>query len=171
VLNADKARLEQAPGFDSKHWPNFADAQWASNVNSFYGVEASRPATESMDVRKADDVIGMQVHNSQGENVGKIDELVVDLEGGMVRYAALSFGGFLGIGDKLFAVPWRQIQFRNDPKARDFVAVVNVDKKAMEKAPSFDKNHWPDFADPNWSRDVDAHYGTQASQPNAKPIR
>lgn len=166
VLNADKARLEKAPGFDSKHWPNFADREWAGNVHTFYGLQQAN--TESMDVRKADDVLGMKVHNPQGENVGKIDEMVVDLEGGAVRYAALSFGGFLGIGDKVFAVPWRQIQFRNDPKSREFVAVVNVDKKALEKAPSFDKNHWPDFADPNWSRDIDAHYGTQASQTSTK---
>jgi sporulation protein YlmC with PRC-barrel domain len=57
------------------------------------------------------DITGTKVRNLEGENIGHIEELVIDTDGGTIRYAVLSFGGFLGIGDKLFAVPWKSLQY------------------------------------------------------------
>jgi len=165
VLDISKSRLEKAPGFDKNHWPNFADDKWANEVNSFYGLGQAAQNQEGMPARRIDDIVGAAVQNSQGQDLGKIDDIVINLQSGTANYAALSFGGFLGIGDKLFAMPWRQIDFRVDAKSQKLTAVVNVSKESLEKAPSFDKNHWPDFADPNWSREIDRHYGDQVAKP------
>ena len=107
----------------------------------------------------------MKVQNSAGEDIGKIKDLVVDFTSGKIAYAALDFGGFLGVGDKLFAVPWNafSVQDRSPQKPNEHVLVLNVSKDQLEKAPGFDKNHWPDMANPNWSKDVDRYY-TPAGQ-------
>lgn len=80
--------------------------------------------------------------NSQGQNLGKVKELVLDPESGQVVYAVVSFGGILGVGDKLFAVPWRVLSWTRDKE----YYVLNVDKDTLKKAPGFDKKHWPDSA-------------------------
>jgi len=165
VLDVSKSRLEKAPGFDKNHWPNFGDDKWASEVNSFYGLGQAAHHNEGMPARRIEDIVGAPVQNSQGQDLGKINDIVINLQTGTSNYAALSFGGFLGIGDKLFAMPWRQIDFRVDAKSQKLTAVVNVSKESLEKAPSFDKNDWPDLANPNWSREIDRHYGDQVAKP------
>ncbi|TGC08526.1 PRC-barrel domain-containing protein [Methanolobus halotolerans] len=84
-------------------------------------------------------VEGDSVINPQGEDLGKIEDIMLDLDEGMIAYAVLSFGGFLGIGDKLFAVPWKALSKK--PDAHSFI--LNVDKDTLENAPGFDKANWP----------------------------
>jgi sporulation protein YlmC with PRC-barrel domain len=163
VLDINKAKLEKAPGFDKNHWPDFADMKWANDVNAYYGVARTSEPNEAIPARRIEDIVGIEVQNHQGENLGKINEIVINLQTGTANYAAMSFGGFLGVGDKLFAMPWRQIEFRNDAKSQKLTAVVNASKESLQKAPSFDKSNWPNFGDPNWSREIDRHYGDQAS--------
>ena len=69
-------------------------------------------------------------------------------------YAVLSFGGFLGMGDKLFAIPWRALQI--DPPNHRFI--LDVDKETLESAPGFDKDHWPSMADEQWAREIHTYY-------------
>ena len=152
-----------APHFDRSNWPNFADAKMAAEIDSFYGVQQPRQGTMG-DARRVQDIVGITVRNQQGDDLGKVEEVVVNPQAGTVQYAALSFGGFLGFGEKLFAVPWAQLQLHNDQRTSNLVAEVNVQKQTLEKAPSFDKDHWPDFADPHWSQDIDQHYGPRVSQ-------
>jgi sporulation protein YlmC with PRC-barrel domain len=95
------------------------------------------------------------VKNSAGEDLGKIEDLMVDLSSGRVAYAVLSFGGFLKMGNKLFAVPWQALHV--DPANKQFV--MNVDKKVLENAPGFDKDNWPDMADPTFGTRIYKHYG------------
>src|SRR5579862_416574 len=80
-------------------------------------------------------VIGSKVVNAQNEDLGQIEDVVLDVEAGRVAYAILSFGGFLGIGDKYFAVPWEAFRF----DVTDKRATLNVDKTILENAPGFDK--------------------------------
>lgn len=87
---------------------------------------------------------GHAVRNLEGRKLGEIEDLVIDLASGTVAYAVLSFGGVLGVGEKLFAVPWNAMGL--DLEERCFV--LDVDKEFLENAPGFDKNHWPDFASP-----------------------
>jgi hypothetical protein len=82
---------------------------------------------------------GDKVINTAKEHLGKIEDLMIDLENGRVAYAVLSFGGFLGLGNKLFAVPWEALTAR--PHEHAFV--LNVGKETLEKAEGFDKDDWP----------------------------
>lgn len=109
---------------------------------------------------RASKVIGMAVHNHQNEDLGNIEDLVLDAKTGKVRYAAVSMGGFLGLGDDLFAVPWAAIKLQKDEDG-DYVLRVNVDKARMENARGFDQDNWPNFGDQRWQRENDARYDVE----------
>ena len=100
-------------------------------------------------------VIGSKVVNAQHEDLGKIEDLVLDAGAGRIAYAVLSFGGFLGMGDKYFAIPWNALRFNLSEKH----AVLNLDKKLLENAPGFDKDNWPNMADSTWATSIYKHYG------------
>jgi hypothetical protein len=104
-------------------------------------------------------VVGDRVVNGRGERLGRIAELMVDMGSGRIAYAVLSFGGVLGVGDKLFAVPWSAL--RLDPDGRQFI--FEVEKEKLERAPGFDKDHWPSSADARWAAEVHSHYGSAPS--------
>jgi sporulation protein YlmC with PRC-barrel domain/nitrogen regulatory protein PII len=111
-------------------------------------------------VTRASKLIGASVKNSAGEDLGKIEDIVMEPTGGRVRYAVLSFGGFLGVGDKWFAVPWRYMTIEFDKEKKDkFHFVYNVDKEKLKNAPGFDKNNWPDFGDSKWTLEIDTFFG------------
>jgi hypothetical protein len=82
---------------------------------------------------------------------------MIDLDDGQVAYAVLSFGGFLGLGDKLFAIPLEALMF----DAENHTAVLDVDKEILKDAPGFDKDHWPDNAqyEAGWLLDIYEYYG------------
>jgi sporulation protein YlmC with PRC-barrel domain len=90
----------------------------------------------------ADTLKGDQVYNLEGEHIGKIDDLMIDVIEGVVSYAVLSFGGVMGLGDKLFAIPWPALVVDEEKKR----IVLNVDKETLKRAEGFDKNHWPDLS-------------------------
>ncbi|MGB8475030.1 MAG: PRC-barrel domain-containing protein [Candidatus Acidiferrum sp.] len=100
-------------------------------------------------------VIGCSVVNVQHKDLGKIEELVLDTGAGRIAYAVLSFGGFLGTGDKYFAIPWSALQFDLAEKR----AILNVDKARLENAPGFDKDNWPNIANLDWGANIYKHYG------------
>lgn len=99
-------------------------------------------------------LIGDSVRNAQGEDLGTIEDLMIDVNDGTVDYAVLSFGGFLGMGDKFFAVPLETMQVDTDQKC----VVLNVDKDRLENAPGFDKDNWPDMANDRWHEEIHNYY-------------
>ena len=101
-------------------------------------------------------LIGNDVHNPENEKLGDIKDFVLDMNAGTIRYAVLSFGGFLGMGEKLFAVPWHALQL--DTAEKHFT--LNVPKERLQNAPGFDKDHWPDMADPSWQQEINIYYKT-----------
>lgn len=101
-----------------------------------------------------DTLIGNDVVNAKGENLGDIKEIMLDVSTGTVSYAVLSFGGILGVGDKLFAVPWSALTL--DTKEHRFV--LNVDKERLKEAPGFDKDDWPNMMDEAWATQVRSYY-------------
>jgi sporulation protein YlmC with PRC-barrel domain len=107
------------------------------------------------EVLRTKDIAGDRVRNVAGENLGKIEELVIDVNTGRVAYAVLSFGGILSMGNKLFAIPWQALQV--DPKNKEFV--LNVDKTRLENATGFDKDNWPNMADPTFGTTIYRHFG------------
>jgi hypothetical protein len=106
-------------------------------------------------VVSASTIVGTRVRNLSDDNLGNIEEVMVDSGTGRVAYAVLSFGGFLGVGDKLFAVPWEALTYSDDFEGYR----LNVDPELLEDAPGFDKDNWPNFADETWNRGIYTHYG------------
>jgi len=96
-----------------------------------------------------------KVVNLSGDEIGKIEELMIDVTTGRVAYAVLSFGGFLGVGAKLFALPWSALTV--DETKKRFV--VNVTKESLDKMPGFDKEHWPDLSDLEYATGVYRQWG------------
>jgi sporulation protein YlmC with PRC-barrel domain len=108
-------------------------------------------------VMAADTLTGDKVVNRQHEDLGKIEHLMIDVEKGRIAYAVLSFGGFLGMGDKLFAIPWSALAI--DTNEEQFI--LNIDKALLERAPGFDRAHWPNMADRAWGAEVSTYYGAK----------
>jgi sporulation protein YlmC with PRC-barrel domain len=106
-------------------------------------------------VLSASSLASHSVKNKLGEDLGSVKEIMIDTPSGRVAYAVLSFGGFLGFGDKLFAIPWEVLTVDEDRKC----LVLDADKATLEKAPGFDKDHWPDMADSRWGTQVYTYYG------------
>ena len=110
----------------------------------------------SMQIVSTEDVIGVSVQNPQGENLGKVEALMLDKVQGYVAYVVLSFGGFLGMGDKLFALPWSMFSY--DPVNDCFI--ISIDKELLKNSPGFDKDHWPDMSNSAWGSSIHKYYGT-----------
>lgn len=106
-------------------------------------------------VLSASSIIGDSVKNAKGESLGDIKELMLDVETGAIAYAVLDFGGFLGIGNKLFAVPWQALELNAEKKC----FLMNVEKETLKNAEGFDQDNWPDMADRRWGEQVHKHYG------------
>ena len=100
-------------------------------------------------------LLGAKVVNCEGKDLGVVEDLVIDSRDDRVAYAILSFGGFLGMGDKNFAIPWQALGFDVDNK----VAVLNIDQDRLKNAPGFDKDNWPDMTDRTWANQIHTHYG------------
>lgn len=105
-------------------------------------------------VMSASSLDGDDVYNPQGDKLGTIKELMLDIEKGTVCYAVLSFGGFLGMGEKLFAVPWNALEI--DTINKRFL--LDATEERLKNAPGFDVDHWPNMADPSWERSIQSHY-------------
>ncbi len=104
----------------------------------------------------ADTLNGNDVYNQKDEDLGDIKEIMLNMQTGRISYAVLSFGGFLSLGEKLFAVPWEALKLDTENKR----FVLNVDKERLEEAPGFDKDSWPNMADSTWAKGIHAYYGT-----------
>lgn len=104
-------------------------------------------------------VVGCKVENSRGESLGKIESLMIDLGEGRILYAVLSFGGFLGMGDKLFPVPVEALSFRIDLKGHPERCILDVDKDTLKRAPGYDRENLPSNVDRTFASGVFAYYG------------
>jgi len=111
----------------------------AFGVTSLAAADHTQP-----EIVKGSKIIGKSVQTMKGKEIGEIEDLAIDELDGRVRYAVLSFGGVLGLGEKYFAIPWEALYLSDN---REHFALA-VTEKELEKAPGFDKNNWPDFADP-----------------------
>jgi len=105
-------------------------------------------------VMAADTLQGDPVYNEADEKLGEITDIMIDVPTGRVAYAVMSVGGVLGVGDKLFAIPWQALKLDTENKCFR----MNVSKDRLEEAPGFDKDHWPTMADQQWAQDVHDFY-------------
>ena len=181
TMNVDKARLEKAPGFDKNNWPDVNAATWSDEIDKYYGVTRNRmgddinaPKTDKdnkdagkaidqnkkFHLVKASDVLGATIENRNNDNVGEVKELVLDPGRSKAVYFVLKAGGFLGMGEKLFAVPWTalKIDVKESNKTK---FVLDVPKERFEKAPEYKDTDWTRMRDPNWIEEVYGYYGSR----------
>ncbi|KTC88735.1 PRC-barrel domain-containing protein [Fluoribacter dumoffii] len=104
------------------------------------------------EIVKSDDVKGKEVKSPNMESLGEIEEIVLDKVSGQAKYVVLSFGGFLGMGEKYFAFPWKSIHYNDNEDC----FILNVDKSQLKQEYGFDKNNWPDMA--SWPTTIDRYY-------------
>lgn len=117
--------------------------------------DTSEKSVPKYGVVTASKIMGETVVNRQSENVGKIQELVIDARKNRIAYLVLSFGGFLGMGTKLFAMPWEAFEF----SATENKLILNVEKEKLKAAPGFEKDDkWPDFSDMLWGESIYSYY-------------
>ena len=118
------------------------------------GADRTRSEGPGPEVMSAETLIGDSVVNSAGEDLGDIKAIMLDVTTGRIAYAVLSFGGFLGVGNKLFAIPWSALTL--DAAEKRFI--LNIAKDRLENAPGFDKDHWPSMAESSWAKEIHAYY-------------
>lgn len=114
------------------------------------GADANRPVRRLT----ATSIIGDSVENTDGENMGKIDNLMINLNSGKVEYAVIEFGGLLGVGKKLFAIPFDELKL----DAEKEIFILNRDKKYLTESPGFDPSHWPKTNDHSYFDSVNDYY-------------
>ncbi len=188
VFDYSTTKVNQIDGFDENHWPNMTDETRAAKVYKAVGVEPYWATQNDQNIQgtdgntqttaidydsgrrsptrwmKAKDLIGKEVRDNQNANLGNLKEIVIDADSGRILYGVLSFGGVLGLGDKLFAIPWRSIELNSDGKT----LVLGVDKNRLKESDGFDKNHWPNVADERWAAAVHDYYGRPRYWESAK---
>jgi sporulation protein YlmC with PRC-barrel domain len=118
-------------------------------------IKKTDPDKKYRRVLSASTLEGDKVRNAAGDDLGKVDEIMIDIPSGRIAYAVLSFGGVLRMGNKLFAVPWSALRVDEDEKC----FILDVNKQTLESAPGFDKGNWPDMADTTWGSQIFKHYG------------
>jgi sporulation protein YlmC with PRC-barrel domain len=169
MFDVKKEQLENAPGFETSHWPNVGDPQWGASIDKHYNYDrkhfagnndSNAPKVTYETVFRASKIKGMDVRNDANENLGSVDELVIDVTKGHVKYVALSFGSWFTGGNKLFAVPLSSFTL-NHANDKTFLT-THVSQEHLRNAQGFDKNHWPDTSDANWTKGIDTYYERSA---------
>jgi sporulation protein YlmC with PRC-barrel domain len=136
LLNHSRKEFLAAQGFDANKWPTQADARW--------GKAAAKHAENGKGMYRLSRLQGIQVRNSQGQDLGRIYDFALDLNHERVVYAAVSTDTTLGFGGKLIAVPCQAFTLRSqelDPAHKEFI--LNVSKQSFDGAPAFKNSQWP----------------------------
>ncbi len=113
------------------------------------------PRDETAQLIAADKVNGTAVYDRQGERLGTIEDLMLDKISGKVAYAVMSFGGFLGIGERYHPLPWSVLTY--DTRLGGYV--VDLDRARLEGAPTVAANEHVDWSDRDWGQRVYDYYG------------
>jgi len=110
---------------------------------------------------RATKLLGMEVKDPAGASLGSISDLVLSPDKGELRYAVVASGGFLGIGESLIPVPWKALRLQRDASSNTDFWMLDVDNARFAKAPRIDPANWPDFADTQYTSQLDAFFGVE----------
>jgi len=168
LLDVSEQQLERAPGFESKRWPrwNTRDDTYRGEVERYFGGDTVKvePAPNAL-LRRASQVLDADVHDSANKDIGDVEDIVVNMGDGAVRYVAVDFdGAYAGEGDRLATLPMQAFSM---PKDDDGDLQIRVDQQALRDVPRFEKGRWPDMADRNYSSRVDrwfANFGDRTDR-------
>jgi sporulation protein YlmC with PRC-barrel domain len=121
------------------------------------GARGSHRRGPGPEVMAAGTLDGDKVLSVDGDDIGKIKDIMLDVRSGRIAYAVLSSGGFLGMGDKLLAIPWSALTLDADRQC----FVLDMTTESVKNAPGFDKQHWPSMADATWATSIHQYYGRE----------
>jgi predicted outer membrane protein/sporulation protein YlmC with PRC-barrel domain len=130
-------------------------------------IDPQQPVTQGLD-RRATRLIGMEVLGAYGEPLGKLEDLVLDVRDGSVHYAVLSFGGLVGLGDRLFAFPLQQFRLT---ASEEGLLLPGVSADRLQQAPGFERGRWPDWNDHALQSEVDKFHGAAPTRPGRHLVR
>ncbi len=157
VLDVDKAKLKDAKGFDGDKWPDMTNATFGRNVVRDAGAMGKSGSSVAANAKlyRASKLIGADVHDAQNKDIGDIEDVVVNLRTGDLHYAVIEFDPGWLKGDKLVAVPVKALARAGDKDEAD--VRLNADRSALERAPAFARDAWPDLNRGEFRSNVD-HY-------------
>lgn len=164
TLDVDAAKLDAAPGFPKDKWPDVTAMAWRTDLDKYYGARAAGDMPANGDVVmehravRASKLLDENVKNKADEKVGEIEELVIDPSHARINYVVVSTGGFLGMGEKMHAIPWQATEGAKMSKD-DNVIVMDVTKERLKNAPEFKKDEWVRMSDPAFSSELYTYYG------------
>jgi hypothetical protein len=148
TMAADRDKIRKAPSFAKGQWPNMGDTGWREEVDKFYASAPAPGGQPSKDkLVRASEFLKKNVRNPQNDKLGDVQDIVLEMSSGRVLYAVMAAGGFLGIGEKLFAIPVSAFNLATDGKE----LVLAADKDRLKNAEGFDKSQWPATASRGWS--------------------
>lgn len=151
VLNIDKDRLKNAPGFDKDKWPDWNDTRYRGEVDRYFKTDTAKAVPRSARMVRATELIGKNVNDRNGKNAGEIDDVVVSMNSGRVPYAVLDFDKAWSPDDKLVPMPLTAFTFPTDKK-KDIV--LNLARNQIDMKKGFDDDHWPDINSAEFRREV-----------------
>jgi sporulation protein YlmC with PRC-barrel domain len=156
VVDMDRSRLESAPSYASTDTPDWSDRSYSTRIDQYWRSRrtGALAADETDRLISSDKVEGTAVYNPKGERLGKVHHLMIDKYTGQVAYAVMSFGGFLGIGEKYHPLPWRMLRY--DTRLDGYV--VNLDRSRLENAPSYTSTDAPDWSDRSYTARIDEYW-------------
>jgi sporulation protein YlmC with PRC-barrel domain len=143
-----------------KQWTKTSTAMGVVAVISMLMVAvATAQPNINPTMHRGSKLIGADVENPQGQDLGDIKDVVIDGQTGRVAYVVIAFGGLMGLGDKYFAVPFEALRAEPGQKPGDRERyLLSMDKERMKNAPGFDQNNWPNMADRTWGATIYKYY-------------
>jgi len=168
LLNVSEEQLKRAPGFEMRGWPrwNQRDDSYRADVERYFGGETVKiePAPNAL-LRRASQVLDADVHDSANKDIGDVEDVVVNMRDGSVRYVAVDFDGpYAGEGDRLATLPMQAFRM---PKDDDGDLQIRLDQQAMRDVPRFEENRWPDMNTGEYSSRVErwfANFGDRTDR-------
>lgn len=124
-------------------------------MSSTLGTGSTSEIEVGADAIEASRVNGTRVYNTDGDNLGHIYDIVIGKRDGRVKYAIMSFGGFLGIGEEYHPLPWEVLKF--DERQGGYVVGITIDQ--LKDAPRFGAAERPDWVNADYGRRINDYYG------------
>ncbi len=157
VLNVDKEKLKAAPGFARDSWPDWLT--YGKQVDKYHGETVKLKSMANQKLVRASELIGKDVNDRTGKDMGEIDDMVVNMNSGRIHYAVLEFDQSWNLNDKLISMPLRAFNY----VAGDKDLVLNIDKESIDTKRAYQKDSWPDINDDNYRVETDRYLGTLAN--------
>jgi len=157
ILNIPKGRIKEAPAFEPDRWPEQSEIGWIEEMYAYYGYPPPKLGQVSIPQYQgipASSLVNSTVLDSQGEVVGKLKDLLLDLKNSEIVYLAVSTSNILGIDSKYYALPSKSLAVKEDK------LVLSVTRGKLENGPSFAKDKWPDPNDQKWFSDLSHYYAS-----------